>query len=1093
MRRLSSSPINSPVGEVLIDGLRHTIQQAWQVLGQDEVQMDGGGTHEGDLDQAEIPLRALLARNRTEELPPPARSEFSLPFDKLSPPMFERLVAETVWLVDGLNPIRIYGRSGQDQGGLDLIGYQGTDLHVYQVRRIDKLTPSKLRKAVTDFTDPKPPKGSKGKKPSRRFDAQRFVLVTACTVDDRHVEDELVELKRKYAGDIEIDLYDGQELLRKLMNRGALILSIFGPEWAKAVCGHEAPDNPETPDGRLLLNDPIEMLGLGSLRAEAEAMEATSPSEAAQLFGQLSKALYDKRFAPYGRIWKARQRDALRAASNAASAFTVAMELLIDLYEAGQHVHSEAQVVSTLADALDARAVDAAVIAAALDDWPEYGYELAPVSDALRNLVEANHAFAGQLVVLIAEQIVTDDDPRDDFTLLLDVANAIVGKLSDKTHRTRLRCCIADLQVHAGADPIVAFADLTRDAQGGWLSASLDALALRRAARALAFAGKAEDAIAMYRRAVIDAAAADHGGDARDALRSIAHIADRFETRNDPFRSSRVIGTRARLLQGSDDAALVAMESLIDNKLADAHRSAHHWVRHERISGSLFDEAVARKRHGDVFARADMPAQAVRQYVLAGARKEAVSAARNTSEPLDVSMYLTARFPTWVHAGAAAVCTVQADLIPDDRVLATAMALLTIIESEVPRSIFRPDPVKYGVGALAALEWRLPVEAAQRLLPRMLNLIPREAGHYRFVDDEMLSFFSTCVQLPDDATASTGARALLRCAQLNIHNADIQLFSMGTHRDAVLDEIQELARSGNDLAVQTLAAWQFATDEVVAVAREAASQLLDQPVGHARNSWGVGGNLGRQIILLHTALAPERIAIEPDLADLGDRVVLHLLARAKDHHDIAPNRSEALRALRGVADRVPESLRSEVCAQLIALHDDPQLNEEDLHHQQSLHPLSRGRMNLGSERLGAEALHTASIYADEPSEAHAIYERLQPALYSALSDQVDAMHRGDTLIHVARMVSITPDFLVTHPAAHIRQAAIVCWTRQDDRNPVLAQIFAEDVNRGVRNNLARYLAGIHNPTGMLAELLHKLKSDPNALVRRTARGQETSG
>lgn len=1061
--------------------------------------MDDGDISAAGPEEREIPLRELLARNQTDVLPPPVRSEFTLPFDKLSPPMFERLVAETVWLVDGLNPMRIYGRSGQDQGGLDLIGYQGTDLHVYQVRRIAELTPAALRKAVTDFTDPKPPKqrkgskASKAQKPSRRFDAQRFVLVTACSVPDRHVEDELRQLKLQYAGDIEIDLYDGQELLRKLMNRGALVSVIFGPEWAKATCGHESPEDPQTPDGRLLLNDPIEMLNLGSLRAQAEELEATAPGEAAELFGQLSKALYDKRFAPYGRTWKARQRDALRAADDTSRAFTVALELLIDLYEAGQHIHSEAQVVGALADALGAPAIDAAVIAAALSDWSENGYELEPVSEALQNLVEANHAFAGQLVLLIAEQIVTDDDPRDDFALLLDVAKVVVGKLPGGAIKTRLQCCIADLQVHAGTEPANAFAELTRQAQGGWLSASLGALVLRRAARALAFSGKAEDAIAAYRRAVIEAADVDHGGDVRDALRSIALISDTFETHNDSFRSSRVIGTRARLLQGSDDAALAAMDALIDNKLAQAHRSAHHWVRHERTSGSLFDETVARKRYGDVFARADMPAQAVRQYVVAGAHKEAVTAARNASEPLDVSMYLTARFPAWVHASAAAVCTAQVDLIPDDRVPAIASALVTIIDSASPRSVFGPDPVKHAVGALGALERRLPVDAAHRLLPMMLNLVPREAGHYRRIDNEMLSFFAACVQLPDDALAASAAEALLQCAQLNIHGADRQLFMMDAHRDVVLDELQQLARSGNDLAIQTLAAWQFATDEVVVAARSAAGQLLDQQVGHARNSWSLGSDLGRQIILLHTALAPERTAIEPDLAELRDRVVLHLLARAEDHHDIAPSRSEALRALRGFKDRVPAPLRTEVCTQLIALHDNPQLNEEDRYHQQSLHPLSRGRMNLGSELLGAEALHTASIYADEPSQAHAIYGRLQPALYSSLPDHVDAMHRGDTLVYVNRLISITPDFLVTHPAANIRQAAVVCWTTQQDRNPDLAQVFAEDTNRGVRNNLARYLADTRNdPTGRFVEILHKLKNDPSASVRKTASTQQHS-
>jgi tetratricopeptide (TPR) repeat protein len=553
--------------------------------------------------------------------------------------MFERFVAEIVWLVDGLNCIRIYGRSGQDQDGLDLIGYQSTDLHVYQVRRIDKLTAAALRRAVTDFTDPAPSKRSKGKKPSRRVDAQRFVLVTACTVDDTAVEDELLELKRRFAGDLEIDLYDGQELFRKVNNRGSLIYGIFGPDWAKAVCGHEPPAKPTMPDGRALLNDPVEMLGFGELRSRAEELDAQDPATAAELFGQLSKALSDKGFAAYGRAWKARERDALRAAGDNAGAFAVAMDLLLDLYEAGRHIRSEVNLAGVLAESLNHAAGAAALVATALNEWPEQGYDLAPVLDALRTLAEANHDLAGRLTLAIAEQIVTDDDPADDFALLLDVATALVGRMSGQL-RTRLECCIADLKVHGGADPVEVFADLTGQAHGGWLSEPIGALALRRAARALTFAGRSKEAIEAYRRAVIEAAHADHGGDTLD-------------TRQDPMRSARSIGTRTRLLSGSDDAALATLDALVDDKLPDAHRMAHHWVRHERIGGSLLDEVIARKRYGEVFARANMPAQAVRQFVLAGARKEAAAAAHTTSEPLDLSRYLTARFPVWVHASAA--------------------------------------------------------------------------------------------------------------------------------------------------------------------------------------------------------------------------------------------------------------------------------------------------------------------------------------------------------------------------------------------------------------------------------------------------------
>ncbi|GLZ32240.1 hypothetical protein Lesp02_44280 [Lentzea sp. NBRC 105346] len=1035
--------------------------------------------------ETEVALSELLARVRTEKLPPPLRSQWSLPFDQLAPPTFERLVAETVWLVDGLNCIRIYGRPGQDQGGLDLIGYQGTDLHVYQVRRINNLTATELRKAVTDFTDPIRSNRSKAKKPGRRVDAQRFVLVTACTVKDTAVEDELRNLKRTFAGDLEIDLYDGQELFRKLHNRGSLIHGIFGPEWAKAVCGHEPSAKPTTPDGRALLNDPVEMLGFGELRGRAEALDAQAPHAAAELFGELSKALSDKGFVAYGRAWKARERDALRAAGDHAGAFAVAMDLLLELYEAGQHIRSEVNLAGVLAESLDPTAGAAALVAAALNDWPEQGYDLAPVADALKTLAEANHDLAGRLTLAVAEQIVTDDDPADDFAVLLDVAGAVVGRMSGQL-RTRLECCIADLKVHGGEDPVEMFADLTRQAHGGWLPEPIGALALRRAAHALAFAGPPQQAIEAYRRAVIEAAHADHGGDTRDALRSIAFLSDTLDTRQDPMRSARAIGTRTRLLPGSDDAALATLDALVDGQLPDAHRAAHHWVRHERISGSLLDEVLARKRYGKVFADADMPAHAVRQFVLAGARKEAVAAASTASEPLDVSRYLTVRFPVWVHASAAAVCAEQADLIPDDRAADTASLLVTIIDAESPRSFFSPDPVKYAVGALGALGHRLPTDVAQHLLPKMLSLVPREPGHYRFIDAEMLAFFSACAEKAEDDVAVPAVKALVECARQKIHRADRHLYNLNVRRSEVLELVKEQARSGEAAAVHVLAAWEQCTDEVVAAAREACNGILSHPVGQERNSWEIGDGASYGALLLHTALASVQDEQGSELIDLRDQVIDHLTAWAEDDRDIASSRMAALNALRVLHDRVPDEIRRELCRRLIALHDTPDLNQHDLFDQQSLHPLSRFRIDAGSEHLAAEALLTAAFYTDDPETAEAIHQRLQPARVTALPNRTDAMLRGKTLVQVNRVFPIALGLLAMHPAPGIRQAAAVCWANQDERDPGLASIFAADSDRGVRRNLADCLARINNEPHFrnLEAVLDQLKKDPSAIVRR---------
>lgn len=233
----------------------------------------------------------LLGRPQTGPLPPPIVAPPSLPFGDLDPLVFERLVGEVVWLVDGMNDVRGYGRSGQDQGGLDLIGRRDGATHVYQVRRIVQLTAAALTKAVEDFAGPSRVQMPKSQWIDRRFPAVRFVLATACSADDTAVEDQLVILREKYAGDLEIDVYDGRQLSRMLRERGSLVSGIFGPDWARAFCGYDMPHVPVTRPGRALLNDPLLYLGLGEILTRAEEFIGGEPARAAELFGQLAQRL----------------------------------------------------------------------------------------------------------------------------------------------------------------------------------------------------------------------------------------------------------------------------------------------------------------------------------------------------------------------------------------------------------------------------------------------------------------------------------------------------------------------------------------------------------------------------------------------------------------------------------------------------------------------------------------------------------------------------------------------------------------------------------------------------------------------------------
>jgi hypothetical protein len=252
--------------------------------------------------------------------------------------VFERVVCEVMWLVDGMNDIRGYGRSGQDQGGLDLIGRRKGKTHVYQVRRIVSLSAPALRAAVTDFTGPSRTTTPKEGWSERRFNTVRFVLATGCTVDETAVEDELVALQERYQDDIDIELYDARALSRFLRERPSIVAGVFGPEWAKAFCGVETPPVPSLPHGYALLNDPLEHLGLADALHRAQQLAETEPGPAAELFGDLAHELEQASFTGHADQLRTRQRDLLASAGQADAAFTVAATLMLDRYETGDRM-----------------------------------------------------------------------------------------------------------------------------------------------------------------------------------------------------------------------------------------------------------------------------------------------------------------------------------------------------------------------------------------------------------------------------------------------------------------------------------------------------------------------------------------------------------------------------------------------------------------------------------------------------------------------------------------------------------------------------------------------------------------------------------
>ncbi|MFE2866451.1 hypothetical protein [Embleya sp. NPDC059259] len=669
----------------------------------------------------EVSLGELISRRQTEPLSPPMARPDCLPFLELTPPVFERVVAEVVWLIDGMNTIRAYGRSGQEQGGLDLVGRRAGETHVYQVRRVKTFNPADLRKAVEDY-------------------AGRFVLATCWQDQDTAVEDELFALQREYLGDLDVELYDGRRLSPALQERPSIVAGVFGPAWAQAMCGVEPPGPSALPHGYALLNDPLEHMGLSEALRRAEQEAAAQPAAAAELVGQLVAELRKTAFPTHADQLTVRRRELLEAAGEPALAFDVSAGILLDRYESGERMLSELDRARDLAPGAGPTASRVHEVLTAVENWFMVGYDLDPVAEALADLIEADSPLAARLTLAVAEQVVVDEDPRDDIGRLESLAARANGLGSSPEHRVRLQCCLADFAVRNGATPQAAFQELERRALNGYIPERFAGLIHMRLGRALARADLGVDAIDAYRRAVMATTREGLAGDARDALRSISYLSDRFgfglEASVRAMTAARTVGSGSGLIPPSFDPAVAALESLLDGKPRRALRETRHWLWHDRISGALTDELLARGRYGEVFVKMKRPDLAVRHLVLAGRSEDARAAASAVTAYVDIRGLLEAQ-AGWVCRAAAAAAEGQADLIPDGCVDAVANRLADLVINDSTSRHSAKGPAVEALGALAALGHRLPEGAARTVLPSLVESLDRTPDKYQHTDEPL--------------------------------------------------------------------------------------------------------------------------------------------------------------------------------------------------------------------------------------------------------------------------------------------------------------------------------------------------------------------
>jgi hypothetical protein len=186
--------------------------------------MNGDGVHEGvwtsTTDDDEVWAAPVDLPPPLADPAPPLLNTHELTWDA-----FEGLVLAIVRALDGACDVRRYGKLGQAQHGLDVVGFfTERQPSVYQAKRWEAFGAADLERAVELY--------AAGRRP---FDADRMVVAVASEVRDTQTMERLAELRAKYSN-IDIELWDRQAISDRLRNQSHIVSTFFGAATAAAFC-----------------------------------------------------------------------------------------------------------------------------------------------------------------------------------------------------------------------------------------------------------------------------------------------------------------------------------------------------------------------------------------------------------------------------------------------------------------------------------------------------------------------------------------------------------------------------------------------------------------------------------------------------------------------------------------------------------------------------------------------------------------------------------------------------------------------------------------------------------------------------------------
>ncbi|RSM46278.1 hypothetical protein DMB66_49895 [Actinoplanes sp. ATCC 53533] len=818
-----------------------------------------------------------------------------------------------------------------------------------------------------------------------------------------------------------------------------------------------------------VLRGPVAHLGETERLQQAEDRLPEAPLEAVVLFDQVARTLEASPFAQHASMVRTKQAGALAAGQEFVEAARIRIDLCWDSYRAGdpfavnQHLHALSGQERHLPEPVT-RAMEAVSVAAA------FGYDravtledLADVFDAMESTDQGRFhtglALAEQAVARRRTELLTQRDAG-----LAELAASTPADDRGLTLRARMLMCLAE----ASGDWSQLLASgraVYPPSARAWISA--------RYARYLGLSGRSDEALDRWSEAV-ELAIGQRANDSA-ALWLYGQRATRAQYRKRDGGLDELHRLALALHSAGGGSVLPepfrlaerAVARMLDEDWPEALRCLHQQLTHAVVAASWQDELTAHERLGDLFAATAKWTDAVTHYVHAGCdRKLEKLAGALPDQPLDFRPP-PEQAPVWERIASFTFAAAGDEVLSAEAAARWSKVALRELRT-AERSPFVAGTWLPAFAAFAHTADESSHADAAEFLELTANYFKRAPGTHEQTDrDHLVALVKIAGRHADlrERAAHVLCDAILVGPDVGLRAVRAGAELLKADPALAGARLSEAARDGNLEAALGLIIAGSDPEPAIDVAREQFRRDA-QPVVHQP---------GRQV--LGTGLRQTAGLVR--ILGIDDRHAFceAMLRRARDTHDIAQNRADALAALSTVGPTLGDDQRTALLAATLDFVRAPTPSEESFDF--GVDPFSRFKVSVGLPSLAARALRAAGRLA-HTSDQYLTIRELAVELLPGADDNTN--HTLATVLTdlPAEELRIDVRVLAGHPSRWLRACAGLAWARQPHRWPELGAHLATDPEPAVRHAIAAAIGSA--PEHQEARRL--LQADHRRAIRR---------